>query len=148
VTKSNLAAEPPALAYRLVDDPLHYCARIAWESEPTDHKAADLLSGPVDDDEQTERDDAADWLCNYLTDSERGGTAERRQIVQAAKKDGIALRTLERARRRAGVNSERHGFGKGSWWTYDPSAPQSRHSRPRKGVGANGADGGNGQGAP
>lgn len=61
VTKSNLAAMPEALAYRLVNDDEYGCVRVVWEGA-TSHTADSLLAVARDDDERTERDDAADWL--------------------------------------------------------------------------------------
>ena len=82
--KMNIAAEPPALGYRLVPDELHGCGRIEWLGQ-SDHRAVDLLAEPGRrSDEQTERDEAADWLTGYLTDA--GGEAARKDIF----KDGRA----------------------------------------------------------
>lgn len=115
-SKSNLAVEPPALAYRLVDDPDNGCARVAWEDQPTDHRAADLLGGPDSDDggAQTE---AVRWLVDYLTDN--GGQAPAGDLIKAAAKAGIAKRTVQRARKKAGVDSRKDGFG-GDWvWSLE-----------------------------
>src|SRR5690606_9565537 len=70
VTKSNLAAEPPSLAYRLVDEPTYGCARVEWEDTPTDHTAADLLRAERDDDGQrSEADEALEFIRGYLHDA-------------------------------------------------------------------------------
>src|SRR5262249_46977276 len=45
VSKSNLASMPSALAYRLVDDDQHQCARVQWLGT-TDHTATSLLASP------------------------------------------------------------------------------------------------------
>jgi hypothetical protein len=50
MTKSNLAKEPPAFAYRLVEDDLYGCARVVWDGT-TNHTAADLLRPRVDEDQ-------------------------------------------------------------------------------------------------
>jgi hypothetical protein len=117
VTKSNLAVEPPALAYRLVDDPDNGCARVEWEDQPTEHKAADLLGAPSDGDDGAQSEAVA-WLINYLTDN--GGQAPAGDLIKAAAKDGIAKRTVQRARKKAGVDSRKNGFG-GDWvWSLEP----------------------------
>jgi hypothetical protein len=115
VTKCNLALEPPSLAYRLVSDDENGCARVEWEDAPVEHTAASLLRGPVDDDERTERDEAADWLLGYLTDS--GGTAARKDIVKAARAAGYSEATLKRAKDRAGVKHSSEGFPRQTWWS-------------------------------
>lgn len=116
-TKSNLAAEPPALGYRLVDSAENHCARVEWLGVHT-ATAADLLRHDGDDDERTERDEAVDWLICYLTD--QGSEAKAGDAIKAAARDGIARTTLTRARTRAGVQSTKAGFGGGWVWTLDP----------------------------
>ncbi len=68
VSKSNLAAPAPALAYRLVGSPEHCCARVQWDG-PTDHRAADLLTIRQPDDEDGV--DASDVLVGILSDGPR-----------------------------------------------------------------------------
>lgn len=66
VTKSNLAAMPPALAYSLVNAPEHGCARVQWGGT-TAHKADDLLV--VHDAEDAEAGtDARHSLAEILAD--------------------------------------------------------------------------------
>ncbi|MDP9117744.1 MAG: AAA family ATPase [Actinomycetota bacterium] len=115
--KSNLAPLPAALSYQLVDSPDHGCARVQWLGTSA-HNAGSLLSMPPrDDDERTERDEAAEWLTKYLVDS--GGEAIAADVIKAANRDGIAKTTLHRARKRAGVTSTKDGFG-GPWiWRID-----------------------------
>jgi len=113
VTKSNLAAMPPAMAYRLVDSPDDGCARVEWDGT-TGHLAGDLL-GHHDDDERTERDEAVEWLTTYLDD--RGGEAPATEITKAAAQAlGLHVRTLRRARDRAGIDKRKAGFGGGWTW--------------------------------
>lgn len=135
-SKLNLGPEPPALAYRLVSDTALGCARVEWEPDPVEISTAHLLSGPDNDEERGERDAAAEWLTGYL--SERGGAATRNEVLKAGRSDGFAQRTLERARKRAGVSTMRTGFGQGSVWSLEPIAPQSRQSRQHSEAGANG----------
>ncbi|MDP9427575.1 MAG: AAA family ATPase [Actinomycetota bacterium] len=125
VTKCNLALEPPSLAYRLVGDPDNGCARIEWEDAPVEHTAASLLRGPVDDDERTERDEAAVWLLGYLTDN--GGTAARKDIVKAARAAGYSEATLKRAKDRAAVKHSSEGFPRQTWWSIPVGSPEPGH---------------------
>lgn len=117
VTKSNLAAEPPSLAYRLVDSPEHGCARVEWEPGTVEHTAASLLRVPVDEDERTERDEAADWLVDVLGNA--GGREFAKDVKAAARKAGIAVRTLERARSKV-ATVETSGFPRTSTWVLKP----------------------------
>ncbi len=117
VTKSNLAAMPSALGYRLVDSPEHGCARVEWLGA-TDHQAGDLLGRQEADDDRTERDEAAEWLVGYIT--ERGGEVKAGDAIKAAGQDGIAKTTLTRARQRAGIVTDKAGL-KGGWlWRLAP----------------------------
>ncbi len=141
-TKNNLAPMPASLAYQLTPAN-NGTASVTWQGETTT-SAATLLSVLSSSDERTERDEAVEWLLAYL--EHHGGTVKRAEAIRDAKRDGIAQRTLERARDGAGVRSERAGFGQGADWTTEatvlPFAPQSRHSRQALEAGATGANGG------
>lgn len=93
--KSNLAVMPEALAYQLVDSPEHGCARVDWLGV-SGHTAGVLLAGPRDEDERTERDEAGEWLLDYLAGNEREALSG--QIKKAAHGEGISERTLKRAK--------------------------------------------------
>jgi len=115
VTKINIAAEPPTLAYRLVSDDDLGCARVQWEDEPVAGvTAASLLRAPLDDDERSERDSAVEWLEDHLT----GGGKPSAEVKRAARAAGFSDRTLARARARLGVVVEdvKTGSGRGTTW--------------------------------
>ncbi len=133
-SKLNLAVEPASLAYRLVSDDTLGCARVEWEGG-VDMAAGDLLRGPRDDEERSERDEAADWLTDYLT--EAGGSAPFKNVLRSARAEGVAERTLKRARERAGVESKRTGFPSTTVWSL-PVGPQSGQSGQPSGVGTTG----------
>lgn len=118
VSKSNLAAIPSALGYRLVDSPEHGCARIDWLGVTT-HSAQELLSIAADSDEdRSDRNEAVDWLSRWLVD--QGGEAIASDVFKAAARDGLAKHTVQRARKRAGVSAHKDGFG-GPWiWRFTP----------------------------
>jgi hypothetical protein len=140
IAKVNIAAEAPSLAYRLAPVEEFGCARIEWHGESA-HTAARLVAHHADgEDERTERDEAADWLRGYLID--HGGEAPAKDVFKAARADGIAERTLKRARDRAGVTSERRGFGTGSVWSLNPLGPHSGRSGQHSDPGPNGTNGG------
>jgi hypothetical protein len=107
MVKSNLAAFPPSLAYRLVNDKTTGAGRIEWLGETT-HTAGQLLTETENDDERSTRDEAAEWLRDVL----QPGPLRATEVKAAARRQGIAERTLDRARARAGATSRRVGFGR------------------------------------
>jgi hypothetical protein len=116
VTKNNLSAPAPALAFRLVSDEERGCARIEWDGE-TAHTAAQLLCVP-DEEQRKAGDEAADFLRNLLAD----GPVPAKKVRAAAKDAGITDRTLDRAKQRAGVTAARQGFGAEGVWYWSLSA--------------------------
>lgn len=99
------------------------------ESERSVH---DVLrdSRAVDADTKGERDEAGEWLRGFL--QHHGGSAKAADVLAAGRADGIAEATLKRARKRADVESERVGFGKGTVWSLGPAA-HSDHSDHHRG---------------
>ncbi len=71
-----------------------------------------LLAGPGDPEDRSERSEAAEFLSEALSD----GPRQAKELKDAAKREGIADRTLARARRDLGVKVERKGFQGGSTW--------------------------------
>jgi hypothetical protein len=78
-------------------------ARAVPGAEAPHIRVDDVLSAPEDDETRSARDEAMEWLRSELADGER----ESRAIRRAAAAEGIAPRTLARARRRLGVVTER-----------------------------------------
>jgi hypothetical protein len=100
---------------------------ILGESE---RSVSDLLrDARGDDDDRTERDEAADWLVDYLT--MRGGTAMAADTIKAALAVGVAKTTLTRARARAGVTSSKAGMAGGWFWTLEESTKEPKNPAPR-----------------
>jgi AAA domain len=92
VTKSNLAKEPAALAYRLVEDPRHEVVRVIWDGT-TEHTAADLLV-VAPHARPAPKQEAGAFLCRVLA-------SEARPVVwlqKAAKDKGISWDTIKRAK--------------------------------------------------
>jgi len=142
-SKMNLAIEPPSLKYTLVSDERFGAARVEWQGA-SPHRAKDILGAEEDSEERSERDEAADWLRAYLADERRGGEATFSEIRKAARADGLAERTLQRARARAGVVTVRTGFPSRTVWRFAVE-PQSRQSCQGSDTGATGATGATGQ---
>jgi len=96
--KLNLVRDPQGMAYRIASLPENpELPVVQWLAEPTDRRAADMLGA-----ERTATDDAADFLRDVLGD----GPMEVAAIRDRAKEAGVAWRTVERAKQRAGVRSE------------------------------------------
>ena len=102
VSKSNLAASPPALAYRLVDCPEHHCARVRWEGA-TDHKAADLLVGR-DQMDQDHRD-----TTNVLSEILSDGPLWAKECFDRMAEAGFSKDQAKRAKAKLGVLTHKVG---------------------------------------
>lgn len=130
--KSNLSAPPAALAYTLAD------GRLVWEADPVSDVDVDaLLSGPALD--RAERREADAWLRDLLA----GGPMQSREIQRAAREAGLAWRTIERAKRRLGIEAELVGFGTaGRWyWRLPETAPVEIESATRREMAVSEKDG-------
>jgi hypothetical protein len=118
--KSTHGANAPSLRYRIdtaevptAEGPAP-TGRLVFLGE-TDRSVDDILSAAAQPSEgRAERDEAAAWLTAYLEG--QGGAAPARDVIKAARADGIAERTLYRARDRAKVTSAAEGFPARSTW--------------------------------
>jgi hypothetical protein len=94
----------------------------------SDRSVSDILRDrATDDDDRSERDEAAAWLIDYLTSN--GGSATAGDAIKAAAVHGIAKPTLTRARTRAGVRSAKHGMTGGWVWTIEESTEGTEESK-------------------
>ena len=147
VEKSNLGRiDVAGLTYRVdgaeiaTDEGPAGAGLLVWTGE-TDRRVRDIMADR--EGEHGERDQAADWLTGYLTDS--GSEAPAKEIKAAARAAGFADRTLDRARSRAGVSTGRSGFGRGAVyvWRLDSAwTPHARHVRQDSDPGEHDAHGG------
>jgi hypothetical protein len=121
-TKANLApGDTPSLSAVIreakvaIEDELEPAkvGKVEWLGE-TEHDARDLLGGGAEE-VKSELDEAIDWLNSYLLDPKQGGAAPAGDVIRAAKRDGIAERTLQRARPKAGITSGRVGTAGWTW---------------------------------
>jgi hypothetical protein len=117
--KSNLSAPPAALAYKVVT------GRLIWEAGPIADADVDaLLAGPTFDGHECR--DAEAWLSELLAD----GPLRSRLVQISAREAGHAWRTVERAKRRLGVEAARIGgvAADGQWWWRLPPTNTARSS--------------------
>ncbi len=122
--KSNLGPLAPSLAFHIepktVDhDGIQISTSALIEDGEVDCHAGELLT-PSGAEDRTEVDVAAEWLLDHLGACE---WTEAQAVKDAAKAEGIAPRTLARARTRLGLETDRQGFpGKGVWRLPDSRA--------------------------
>jgi hypothetical protein len=114
--KNNLGPKAPTLAFRIDDSGL------VWEPDPVPGMDADeLLAAGVSVEDRVERGDADTFLTDLLT----LGEVLAREVLTAARDNGISDRTLYRAKSRLGVRARHEGQpGKaGRWYWSLPSVP-------------------------
>jgi hypothetical protein len=119
VSKSNLAARPPALGYRVIKTASGQPA-IEWTG-PLDLTADGLCRRKVITAVKA-RDRAIDWLRRELAN----GPRKSAELHASAAEVGIPEKTLHRAKEQIRVESHRVYHKKekfGEWYWYDPNAP-------------------------
>lgn len=126
-TKSNLGPPAPAMAYRLVQHELLGCAAVAWDGT-TEHSADDLLR-VEDEDERTERDEAADALRRLLGTGPRPAKEVEREMTRS----GFSKATTRRAKKAAGIETKKSSM-EGGWHWHLPS--EGAHQPPEGAEGA------------
>jgi hypothetical protein len=102
--KNNLAADVRGMAYSIID------GMIAWEATPVDTRADDALTVDPPNSRGSDRDAAAEWLLEALSD----GPLESTEVFRQGKENGFSEKTLRRAAKQAGVACRKAGFG-GAW---------------------------------
>lgn len=108
--KSNLARAGASLEYVIGERGLEWTGASSL-------RAADLLGGEGAPDENSEREDATDFIEHFLANGERSAA----EVVAASSGEGISRRTLYRAANKAGVEKRRlERFGAGSVWSLRP----------------------------
>ncbi len=124
VTKSNLAAIPPALAYRL--QTAGGAVRVEWLGE-CEQTADTLVCGAQAPAERSALREARAWLRDVLG----AGPMPARDVQAQARQAGIAEPTLRRARQEERVQVIRSGFGPGGQWTWQLPDGTGDHLRHR-----------------
>lgn len=140
--KSNIGPDGDGFRYAFeqTELPTHpgiTASRIVWGAA-LKGAASELLGEPEPTREQPEGADAAAYLRDLLADA----PMTAKDVRKAGDEAGYTWRTLQRAMKRAGIESRRQGFGQPALWsvpgpTVAPVAPVT----PLPGCGANGATG-------
>ncbi len=116
VTKSNLAAMPPSLGYRLVTDDDHEVGRIEWTGTST--HSADSLMATGDPAERSSLAIAREWLLGHLKSGGEVGHLSRDVITDARDGHDITEKTLRRAGKDIGVIAYQRD--RKWWWKLPP----------------------------
>ncbi len=109
--KGNLSLDPGGLAYRIkVDSGL---PRIAWEPGAVNLQADDVMGGLESREDTSERQEAAQWLREFLAD----GPKPVREVQKQADKAGFSWATVRRAKATMGLCKKQTGFHGGWQWS-------------------------------
>jgi len=107
-TKCNLRKEPESLNFHLEGTDTD-AARVVWGGVST-HTANALLAIPASGEEQSERQEAKDFLRELLAQ----GPVPANEVHATARQAGISEMTLRRAKNEIGVVAKKDGF-QGQW---------------------------------
>jgi len=102
--KCNLSQLARSLAFRIRDN------AVDWEPGQFDYDADEVLAS--DREEATVLDEAVQWLRDLLSD----GRMRSEEVKRLGRQNGHAERTLERAKKEAGIVAEKEGIGGMSIW--------------------------------
>lgn len=109
--KNNLAPDTTGLAYR-IGQADNGAPRLEWEPTPVTISVDEVLKSDLDRETKTERQEAVEWLEDLLS----GGPVSVNEIEKESKRDGLAWRTVRRAKDDLGIESVKRQFsGKWSW---------------------------------
>jgi putative DNA primase/helicase len=114
----NLAAEPPALAYRVNVGPDG--ARVEWEADAIPMSADDVLRAEAaGGDARAEQADALSWLRAELA----AGPMPVKDVFKSGKEAAFTENAIRKAAAAARVRKRKDGFGPGAPWLW--SLPES-----------------------
>ena len=129
LAKNNLGpTDLPTMTYSMVgvkvgdhEDGEIWTGRVELGEDSTTSIAEALAESRQDPEKRSARQDAAEWLAEYMKDA--GGSADSAAIKSAARKLGIAESTLHRARKDlALVDAPKEGtFPKATFWSLQVS---------------------------
>jgi len=118
--KNNIGNDHTGLAYRIATAE-NGAPVITWEPAPVEISADDALEA-ISQDDHCEREDAADWLRDVLSD----GPVATTELQKQAKMAGHAWRTVRRAKDRIGAVSVKQSYS-GKWVWQFPQDGQDGH---------------------
>jgi putative DNA primase/helicase len=104
--KMNLARMARSLAFRIEN------MAVAWEDGQFDYAADEVLAVDANREEGTAMNDACQWLQSTLAD----GRVRSAEVFTMGKQESFSERTLQRAKKKLGVLSEKEGIGNVAIW--------------------------------
>ena len=108
--KNNLAKPAPGLALTIGGEP----AKVLWDDHPVSMTAAEVLARASGGGGDGARAEAEEWLRDELCEGPKPAV----EIRARAESDGIAKRTLDRAKSKLGVVSTREGYASDGRWVW------------------------------
>jgi hypothetical protein len=128
-SKNNLSAERSGLAFRLVESPVEGLTKpvpyVEWDPERIVVEADQVLSDAPTSEESSALSDAVEWLRSALAD----GPVPAVQVRKDARANGVADRTLDRAKRELYVRSAKDGSGKSWNWSLQVSGEDANQAK-------------------
>jgi putative DNA primase/helicase len=119
--KMNLSIPAPGLGFTIAGTP----GSVQWDTDPVTLSASEVLGRSMGQDNQSSaQSDACNWLRDVLSD----GPQPASELRERANDDGIAWRTIERAKKAIGALSQREGYSSNGRWVW--LMPIDRHSTP------------------
>ncbi|HEY5224960.1 MAG TPA: AAA family ATPase [Microbacteriaceae bacterium] len=110
---------------RTDDDEITHVARVNYLGA-SDVTVSDIVNRSANDGMETDRSEAERWLVSYLEDHD--GEAAARDILKAARGDGLETQTVQRASRKV-TSKAKSGF-QGQWiWTLDLTKEVTKKSK-------------------
>jgi putative DNA primase/helicase len=110
--KNNLAREAEGMAFKPIEDEQGRGV-IAWEPDPVDITATDLM-GAMHDPAAQKLEAACSLIREVLADGDHHLASE---LDERAEQKGISKRTITAARRLLAIKAHRTGYGgSGKWW--------------------------------
>lgn len=138
--KSNIGPDGGGFAYAFEQTTLPdgiEASRIVF-GEAVEGAARDLIG---DAEDACEERDSGAGAVNFLVDLLAGGPVKVKDVRRHADDAGFAWRTVQRAMKKAGVASQRAGFGLPATWSLDRTRATVAPVTPHNLCGANGATG-------
>ncbi len=125
--KNNLGPDAAGLAFRIEPATLSSPAgaletsRVSWESEPVPITADEAMQAEQHPGSTNALEAAEDWLRETLAN----GPVAVLGVVDAARADGIAEKTLRRASKALRIQKDKESMEGGWWWSLPPKMAKS-----------------------
>lgn len=129
--KNNLGPDSAGLAFNIESATVEgdiETSRLVWHAETVTMTASEALAAEHGHDRRTEapeRGEAEVWLAEQLA----VGPVASEDLRSRARADGIAWRTVERAKAALDVKARRHGYGADGRWAWQLPEGIDRHDR-------------------